>query len=114
MTRQRKPGVDLMTEGQILVRGTRDPMEALRLYVDCLHIQDPDILYGVTPDGGDPDLCAVECMADRLHYMLATARPGLYRKIHCLPSSLLYDECAWQIGFAKAKGPGVFEAVYFP
>lgn len=97
----------------MLVRGTLDPMEAVRIYVDRLNELDFDVLYGVLPDGGDPDPFAVQCMADRLHDMLATARPGLYRKIHCLPSSLLYDECSWQIGYAKAKGPGVFEGVYF-
>lgn len=47
-------GVDLMVEGEVLVRGTLDPMEAVRLYIECLDIQDPDILFGVAPDGGDP------------------------------------------------------------
>lgn len=113
-----KHGVDLMNEGEWLVRGTPDPMHALRLIVDVIE----DGLWGVSPEldhngdrvFGDLDPAAVDSMADYLHCLLRRAQPGLYRKVHCLESSYGAGEgWGWQLGYAKERGPGVFEGVYF-
>lgn len=129
-----KYAVDYMSEGDWLVRGTLDPMEALRLVVDELgdgwatdrllwgvsRETWPDDIDFVLPDRagkpryGDVDQTAVGLMAGYLYELLEKARPGLYRKVHCLPSSEGYQEgCSWELGYAKTKGPGVFEGVFF-
>lgn len=127
-----KFSVDKMSEGDWLVRGTLDPLEALKFIVDVMneHSEDGD-LWGVSPavypddpmfglDAGKPkygDLNpnAVQVMADWCHAMLQHARPGLYRKNPCGPGSY-GRECenwAWTLGYADERGPGVFEGVYF-
>jgi hypothetical protein len=118
-----KYGVDVMTDGDWLVRGTLDPMEALRLVVDVMHEHHVgyDQLHGVCPemyDGertfGEHDPAAVDRMADYLFGLLERACPGLYRKVHCLPGSEGAGEgWDWVLGYANERGPGVFEGVNF-
>jgi hypothetical protein len=122
-TTRTKHDVYSMSEGEILVRGTLDPVEAVRLVVE-----DPedtvieDCLWGVSREEdnngdrvyGDHDQSAVQAMANRLHWMLATAKPGLYRKNPCGKGT--YGDAAgwkWQLGYGTKRGHGTFEGVLF-
>jgi len=107
-----KFGVDKMSEGNWLVRGTLDPVEALKFVVDEM-----DAVGAGAGERryGDLDPRAVQTVADWCHDMLQHARPGLYRKNPCGPGSW-GRECegwAWNLGYAKQRGPGTFEGVYF-
>jgi hypothetical protein len=126
MATKTKTTVDDMAEGEFLVRGTQDPMEALRLVVDVMHENwTQDMLDGVAPGqiyrlgqglvDNEPNQDAIDYLAAWLYGMLEAAQPGLYRKVNCLPGSFGEGEgWRWQLGFAKTKGPGVFEGVLFP
>jgi hypothetical protein len=124
MSAKAKTKVDSMAEGEFLVRGTTDPMEALRSLVAEMHEHWTEpLLDGVSPweraDGsrmyGEHDPDAIDYLAAWLYGMLEAAQPGLYRKVNCLPGSYGDGEgWRWQLGFAKAKGLGVFEGVLFP
>lgn len=120
--------VDSMAEGEILVRGTLDPMEALKLLFEdgmfCAEIH--DMLGGVARTGKywheasqtrveglvDPD--AVGAFADWCHGKLRDARSGYYRKVNCLESSYGAGE-GWRWALHEAPGPGrgAFKAVEF-
>jgi hypothetical protein len=118
-----KQEVYAMAEGETLVRGTLDPMEAVRLIVD--HPEDTildDFLWGVSREEdhngerlrGDHDPELVQAMADKLHWMLAFAKPGLYRKNPVGRGTYADGNgWTWQLGHATAKGPGTFEGVWF-
>lgn len=118
-----KHDVYALAEGETLVRGTLDPMEAIRLAVD--HTEDTildDYLWGVSREEdhngdrvyGDLDPLAVQAIADKLHWMLTFAKPGLYRKNPVGRGTYADGNgWTWQLGHAKAKGPGTFEGVLF-
>ncbi|WP_326474816.1 hypothetical protein [Actinophytocola sp.] len=112
-----------MSEGDILVRGTEDPMRALELLVAHLDedYRGDDMLAGVAPprpgiepDDYELDPAAIQAMADWCHTLLANARPGWYRKIHCLPHSEGdWEGWSWQLGYANGPARGAFQGVYF-
>lgn len=108
--------VDFLSEGDVIVRGTTDPMQALEWAVgeldDCNG--GPDI-YGVEPnDDEDPDPAAVAAMAAWCHTMLTSARPGYYRKVHCLENSYgAFEGWGWTLSYAKGPARGAFQGVYF-
>lgn len=108
-------------DGGFLVRGTLDPMEALKIAIsiDSEHrIGDywGDVIYAERhgepfprrPDGEPAEW--VRLFGDHLHSLLANARPGLYRVVPA-PQD---DDLSWYVWPAKQRGPGVFEAVEFP
>src|SRR5438105_4487198 len=110
-----KTAVYTMVEDEWLVRGTLDPMEAVRLIVDEMT---ETLLRDVSPDRPNPisasDKVTVDCLTEFLYGLLEKARPGLYRKNPVGPGQYgHHDGWAWQIGYAKERGPGVFEGVYF-
>lgn len=100
-----------MTEGSILVRGTLDPTEALKLVVDagCWRVDHFTYSYSdQTPESG-------RALGDVLLAMLASAKPGLYRRNPVAPGTWQDDEgWGWQLGYGKEKGHGTFEGVLFP
>lgn len=108
-----KYGVDFMSEGDFLVRGTLDPMEALRLAVE----EDIDCViagFYTTPEQEDLDPKDVQLLAEELHERLQKARPGYYRKVHCLPGSDGdWEGWTWQLNYASGPGRGAFPGVYF-
>jgi hypothetical protein len=125
MTRTRTCyGVDAMSEHDWLVRGTDDPMRALELIVGELDEVwwGDEMLGGVAPPrpGIEPDdyelePTAIQAMADWCHTMLATARPGYYRKNPVAPNSWV-GECegwTWMLGYADGPARGAFLGVYF-
>lgn len=112
-----------MAEGDWLVRGTLDPVTALSAVTDEMQerYDTEELLWGVSPkefDGqrvyGDLDPSAVVVLADRLHEMVAAARPGLYRILPVGPhSASAFEGWSWALGYASARGRGVFEGVCF-
>lgn len=100
-----------MTEGEILVRGTLDPTEALKHAIDGNSYRTDHYLHAFsekTPEAG-------RVLGDTLLSMLSTAKPGLYRKNPVGRGTAGDDQgWKWQLGFASAKGPGTFEGVLFP
>lgn len=112
--RQRtKTAVHAFTEGGFIVRGTLDPMTALRLAVAEL---DDCQLGGVIYDGCRPVMWEehtptpdeISKCADRIYELLAEARPGLWRFVPTQD-----DDYAWFVRGARNRGPGVFEGVSF-
>jgi len=104
-----KTAVHIYREDGFLVRGTLDPMEALKLAIE----EDEDCRiagYYTTPDWDVIDPRDIDMLADILHGHLATARPGLYRVV---PAPRDDDDYRWYVWPADARGPGVFEGVEF-
>lgn len=118
-TPRRKPtkyGVYPMSEGELLVRGTTDPYEALRFLVDTAgdeHFK-MEYLPEIGPDeieGWDGDPIDVQIVADWLHRTAADAEVGYFRMCVCSPDHP--EGWSWQLGRAKAPGHGIFQGVYF-
>lgn len=107
--------VDFLSEGDVVVRGTEDPMQALAWTVDeADDIEGALDLFGARPDDGEVIPEAVDGVAEWCHQMLATARVGYYRKVACLPNSYgAWEGWRWQLQFASGPGPGAFRGVYF-
>lgn len=116
--------VDFMTEGEILVRGTLDPHEALKLLFE----EDPedvdwrldDRLYEVARPregiSGDPEPTkkAVDAFADWLHGLLERPHCRYWRKVNCLPSSEgEFEGWSWALHPAEQGKPGAFPGVEF-
>jgi hypothetical protein len=106
--------VDFLSEGDVIVRGTDDPMQALAWAVGEMDdITHGDLIDGVQP-GDEVDPVGVQDAADWCHDMLSRARVGYYRKAGCLPYS--YGACSgwsWQLLYADGPGRGAFLGVYF-
>jgi hypothetical protein len=109
-----KTAVRAYAEGGFLVRGTLDPMTALRLAVAEL---DDYQLGGGVYDGCRPLYDgekapsredAVWC-GDALHTLLSTARPGRYRIVPA-PRD---DDFDLYVRRADHRGRGAFDAVEF-
>lgn len=101
--------VHIYREDGFLVRGTLDPMEALKLAIE----EDEDCQiagYFTTPDWDVINPRDVDMLADILHGLLAAARPGLYRIV---PAPRDDDDYSWFARPVDARGPGVFEGVEF-
>ena len=90
-------------------------MQALEWAVGEADDVDPGLdLYGVRPEDGEVIPEAVQGIADWCHRMLATARPGYYRKTHCLPNSNgAWNGWTWQLSYANGPARGAFQGVYF-
>lgn len=104
-----KTAVHHYHDGGFLVRGTLDPMEALKLAI----AQDEDcqiVGYYTTPDWDKIDPRDIDMLAGLLHRLLAVARPGLYRVVPA-PHDI---DLNWHVWPASQRGPGAFEAVEFP
>ena len=101
--------VHFMTEGDILVRGTDDPVVALGHAVG--EIDD------VTPGWFSWDPTELWDLADAQDWCtsaLSRARVGYYRIVNCLPSSRGADEgWSWAMHYATGPGRGAFRGVYF-
>jgi len=109
-----KYSVDFMAEGDVLVRGTDDPMQALALVVDELDDGTHGYLIDGVQPGDEVDPAGVEDAAAWCHDMLTRARVGYYRKIGCLPNSYgAYGGWSWQLGYADGPCRGAFLGVYF-
>lgn len=117
-TRKTTPqfAVHFFVEDGFLVRGTLDRMEALRIALD----EGDGYLYDrieeiARPETGDPDdepkPEIVREFGEHLHALLADAKPGLYRFNVARDDNI--DGVAWNLGYAKRRGRGVFEAVVF-
>lgn len=122
MVKVPKFSVERLSEGEILVRGTLDPVMALKLAfeeADELYRLD-DWLYDLSGPSRDPAEWehtpeSVSIFADRLYGMLAQARSRYWRKVNCLPSAEgAFDGCAWMLHPAIKGRPGAFPAVEFP
>jgi hypothetical protein len=113
-------------EEGFLVRGTLDPMEALKLAIaidsehriggywqDVIVAEREGIEEFPPRRDGDPANW-VRLFGDHLHALLAAAQPSLYRIVPVGPNHYLADEgYAWLAQRADAYGPGVFKAVEF-
>lgn len=116
--------VDVMEEGEILVRGTLDPHEALKVVFsedwDDLPTDLDDLLYQAAhprypEDGYKITDEAVNKLAEALFEMLERARCQYWRKIPCLPSSYgFYEGWAYELRPAEKGKPGAFPGVEFP
>lgn len=111
-------GVDAMSEGDWLVRGTDDPMRALELIVgelDDLSDVGWDVPSVAPNEDEEPTPEAVADVADWCFGMLARARPGYYRKNPCAPGSWERDGegWTWMLGYANGPARGAFLGVYF-
>lgn len=113
-------GVDILTEGEILVRGTLDPHEALKILFeegsDELNVE--DLLYEVArpryDDDPEPTTKAVDAFATRLFELLENPRCRYWRKVNCLPSAWFASEgWAWALHPAEKGKPGAFPGVEF-
>jgi hypothetical protein len=112
-------------EEGFLVRGTLDPMEALKLalavdsehriggyWMDVIVAERHGEPFPQRPDGDPAEW--VRVFGDHLHAVLKTARPGLYRIIPVGPNHHLADDgYAWLSRRVDECGPGVFEGVEF-
>jgi hypothetical protein len=93
------------------VRGTLDPTEALRVAVEENSYITDHWVHAYK--AGAPE--DIRCLGDRFLHMLQVAKPGLYRRNPVGKGTWMADEgWTWQLGHAKAKGPGTFEGVLFP
>lgn len=120
-----KHAVDFLTEGEILVRGTKDPIEAIRIFFEIGDLDMIEFLDGLFDN--EPTLFDREAndwitptperigreLGDWINHRLANAMPGHYRKVHCLPSSWAsYEGWGWALHPAN-PGSGAFPAVEF-
>lgn len=119
--------VTSMSEGEILVRGTLDPNEALKVVFEQVDGFDrfEERAHGVfrgdhyVSETGEvvqslvaPD--KVSDFADYLHEMLAKAITGYHRKVHCLDNSYgSYEGWSWALHPAEQGRRGAFPAVEF-
>lgn len=114
-----KTCVHFYREEGFLVRGTLDPMEALKLaistdsehriggyWMDVIFAERHGEPFPRRPDGDPAEW--VRLFGDHLHALIASARPGLYRFVPTQD-----EDYAWYVWPAKERGPGVFEAVEF-
>jgi hypothetical protein len=133
----RKPwAVHAITGGALLVRGTQDPVQALRLVLDDRRDEDCSELEGIVTElyrphvemallgspvqpplmpgfcrTAAPSPSMVGVFADRLFDLLAAARHGLYRII---PGDAgTGEEWSWHYIPQRRPGPGVFPGVEF-
>jgi hypothetical protein len=112
VARRSKTRVHLYSEGGFLVRGTRDPHEALKLAVAA----DEDFVLGgyyCTPDWEDGihEEGSIDILADTMHAWLKCAHPGRYRIVPVNPRA--FDDCTWRTYPAGSGGNGTFDAVEF-
>lgn len=124
MSRRRsKTAVHQMVEGEVLVRGTTDPTDALRLVLeDDVPWSWEEVLEGLEPDYHECEHVhrteeeleawkreAAEFFARRLDP--ANHRVGWFRINPVGPDHP--EGWTWQLGYCDGPGPGNFQAVYF-
>jgi hypothetical protein len=91
-----------MAEGDVLVRGTTDPVAALAALV-----ADEDTWLG-------PDNQTVDALHAHVMVLLNGAMTGYWRKVHCLPNSYgAFEGWGWTLHGADGPGRGAFQGVYF-
>jgi hypothetical protein len=112
--------VDFLTEGEILVRGTLDPHEALKVVFEEAWDEGDidDRLYEVArphfPDDPEPTQKAINEFADWLFELLEKPRCRYWRKVNCLSSAWFASEgWAWALHPAEQGKPGAFPGVEF-
>lgn len=112
--------VHFYLEEGFLVRGTLDPMEALKravatdseyrigdYWAERAERVDDDNLVG-------DEAKYVKLFGDHLHRLLQRAKPGLYRIVPVGPNNPLADDgYAWVSKRVNQRGPGAFEGVEF-
>lgn len=106
-----KTSVHFLVEEGILVRGTLDPHEALRLAIDS----NDGYLYDCVRDvdrKAPIDPVMITAFGNHLHGLLSGAKPGLYRMNVAREDD--WQGCAWYLGHGRQRGRGVFEGVTFP
>lgn len=123
MRRQRsktaKTAIYHMTEGEILVRGTTDPTEAIRIIVASDYEENwrwEEVIDGIAPDADDLDneaeeearkLEAAEFFTRRLEPKNHTA--GWFRRNVQAPGG----DYTWMLGHENGPGRGNFRGVLF-
>lgn len=110
-----------MTEGEILVRGTNDPTEAIRIITECDYEENwcwEDIIDGIRRDGTfDPTLTdhdKAALVAEAAEFFTRQLKPqnhrtGWFRKNVQPPGS----DYSWMLGEPSGPGPGNFRGVVF-
>jgi hypothetical protein len=116
--------VEQLSEGEILVRGTLDPVMALKVAfeaVDYLGLYRlDDWLYELSGPSHVPTEWIItpeslSAFADQLYEMIGDALCRYYRKVNCLPNSEgEFDGHSWMLHTAVKGSPGAFPAVEFP
>lgn len=107
-----------MTEGEVLVQGTLDPMEAMKIafedWTNIYRLEESMYCVGRWHEGDlyeeneiTPE--TVRNFGDYLFDMLARARPGLYRKVPTRD-----EDYVWMLWPVDKPGRGAFPAVEFP
>jgi len=115
--------VEVMNDGEILVRGTLDPHEALKVafseeWDDLPHDFDDALFETARPREGIDTYQlsdkAINALADLLFVLLDCAHCQYWRKIPCHPSSYSADNgWAYEVRPAEQGKSGAFPGVMF-
>jgi hypothetical protein len=112
--------VEMLNDGEILVRGTLDPHEALKIAFseewDDLPVDLDDMLYQVARPRFESDASvtpeAIAEFGEALFAMLERAHARYWRKVPFPPS--YYENGGFSLLRAEKEKPGAFPAVVFP